>query len=122
MRDDEIDQAAVHQLDDASAEPRRRHRAGHRQADGRVVLGRQHLVGEDAHASDNRPALNAWNPSSIRCRISGLPLGPVVAYRLCLTETSSGGSARCAPGARCGKGCGSVLSHGARAVAASELA
>ena len=46
-RDDEVDQAAVHHLDDAAAEPGRRHRAGNRQPDRRVVLGREHLLGED---------------------------------------------------------------------------
>ena len=45
--DDEVDEAAVHQLDDAAAEAGRRERAGDGQADGGVVLGRQHLVGED---------------------------------------------------------------------------
>ena len=45
--DDEVDQAALHHLDDAAAEAGRRQRAGDRQADRRVVLGRQHLVGED---------------------------------------------------------------------------
>ena len=44
---DEIDQAAVHQLDDAAAEAGGRQRAGDGQADGGVVLRRQHLVGED---------------------------------------------------------------------------
>ena len=45
--DEEVDEAAVHHLDDAAAEPGRRQRAGDGQADRRVVLGRQHLVGED---------------------------------------------------------------------------
>ena len=44
---DEVDQAAIHQLDDAAAEPGGRQRAGDGQPDGRVVLRRQHLVGED---------------------------------------------------------------------------
>ena len=46
--DDEVDQPALHQLDDAAAEAGRRHRAGDRQRDRRVVLGQQHLVREDA--------------------------------------------------------------------------
>ena len=45
--DDEIDEAALHQLDDASAETGGGQGAGHGQADRRVVLGRQHLVGKD---------------------------------------------------------------------------
>ena len=44
---DEIDQAAIHQLDHAAAETGRRQRAGDREPDGRVVLRRQHLVGEN---------------------------------------------------------------------------
>ena len=46
--DDEVDEPALHQLDDAAAKSGRRQRAGDRQPDRRVVLGQQHLVGEDA--------------------------------------------------------------------------
>src|SRR5262245_616864 len=46
-RDDEIDEPAVHQLDDAAAEPRRRERAGNSQANRRVGLWIQHLLCED---------------------------------------------------------------------------
>ena len=35
--DDEVDQPALHQLDDAAAKPGRRQRAGDGQTDGRVV-------------------------------------------------------------------------------------
>jgi hypothetical protein len=45
--DDEVDEAAVHELDHAAAEPRRRERAGDGQPDCRVVVGQQHLLGED---------------------------------------------------------------------------
>ena len=45
--DDEVDQAAVHHLDDAAAEAGGRQRAGDGQTDRRVVFRRQHLVGED---------------------------------------------------------------------------
>ena len=45
--DHEVDQAPVHQLDDASPEARGRQRACHRQADGRFVGGVEHLVRED---------------------------------------------------------------------------
>ena len=45
--DDEVDQPAVHQLDDAAAEAGRRQRAGDGQADRRVVVRGEHLVGED---------------------------------------------------------------------------
>src|SRR5581483_1414669 len=46
-RDHEVDEAAIHQLDHAAAEPGRRHRARHRQADRRVVLGGEHFLGEN---------------------------------------------------------------------------
>src|SRR6185436_11801846 len=46
-RDDEIDQAAVHHLDDAAAEAGWRERAGDGQADRRVVRRIEHLVGEN---------------------------------------------------------------------------
>ena len=46
-RDDEVHEPAVHQLDDAAAQPRRRHRAGNRQPDRGFVLRREHSVGED---------------------------------------------------------------------------
>ena len=46
--DDEIDETALHQLDHAAAQTSRRERASHRQPDGRVVFGEQHLLAEDA--------------------------------------------------------------------------
>jgi hypothetical protein len=46
--DHEIDEAAIHQLDDAAAEAGGRQRAGDGEADRRIVLGVEHLVGEDA--------------------------------------------------------------------------
>ena len=58
--DDEVDEAAFHQLDDAAAEARGGHRAGDGQGDGRVVRLGQHLVAED-------PA-----GFSEACRIEGL--------------------------------------------------
>ena len=45
--DDEVDEPAVHQLDDAAAEPGRRQRPGEGQPDRRVLVGRQHLLGVD---------------------------------------------------------------------------
>jgi hypothetical protein len=60
--DHEVDQAPLHQLDDAAAEAGGRERAGDGQADGRVAGRRQHLVGVDVQASESRPALNAWKP------------------------------------------------------------
>jgi hypothetical protein len=46
--DDEVDEPALHQLDHRAAEARRGQRAGHREGDRGVVIGRQHLVAEDA--------------------------------------------------------------------------
>ena len=46
-RDQEVDQAALHQLDDAAAKTGRRQRPGDGEANGRVVLGGQHFLGVD---------------------------------------------------------------------------
>ena len=46
--DDEVHEPAVHHLDDAAADAGGGHRAGNRQPDGRVFVGIQHLVGENA--------------------------------------------------------------------------
>ena len=46
--DDEIHQPAIHHLDHAAADAGRRHGTGDRQANRRVFLGIEHLVGEDA--------------------------------------------------------------------------
>ena len=61
-RDDEVDEPAVHHLDDAAAEPGRRHRAGHRQPDRRVVLGREHLLGEDLARLGEPPGVERLKP------------------------------------------------------------
>ena len=54
--DDEVHQPSLHQLDQAAAEPGRRQRAGHGDADGGVVVGVQHLLGEDvARLGQPRP-------------------------------------------------------------------
>ena len=74
--DDEVDEAAIHQLDHAAAEPGRRQRAGDGQADGRVVRrGPASCRVKMWQASDRRPALKAWKPLSMRCRTSALPRG-----------------------------------------------
>ena len=44
---DEVDEPALHHLDDAAAEPGRRQRAGYREPDRGVLLGIQHLLRED---------------------------------------------------------------------------
>ena len=46
--DEKVDESALHHLDDAAPEARGGERAGNRQGDRGVVLGQQHLVGEDA--------------------------------------------------------------------------
>ncbi len=45
--DHEVDQPALHHLDDTAAEAGRRQRAGDRQPDGRVAFRREHLLGVD---------------------------------------------------------------------------
>jgi hypothetical protein len=45
--DHEIDQPAIHELDDASAKSRRRQRTGDGQADRGVVVRREHFVAEN---------------------------------------------------------------------------
>ena len=75
--DDEVDEAAVHHLDHAAAEARRRERAGDRQADRGVVLGRQHLVGEDVAGLGQPAGVERLEPvvdqlrGPRRCRAAG---------------------------------------------------
>ena len=45
--DDEVYEPALHQLDHAAAQSGRRRCAGDGRPDGRVVLGQQHLLGEN---------------------------------------------------------------------------
>jgi hypothetical protein len=53
--DDEVHETALHHRHHATAQPGGRHRPGHRQANRRLVLRRQHLVHEDA-AGFTQPA------------------------------------------------------------------
>src|SRR5213593_18931 len=46
--DEKVDQAALHQLDDAAAETGGRQGTGDREGNRRVMIGKQHLVREDA--------------------------------------------------------------------------
>ena len=73
--DHEVDEAAVHQLDDAAAEARGRERAGDRRPMVVSLSGASIFSVKMWQASDSRPALNAWKPPSIRCRTSALPRG-----------------------------------------------
>ncbi len=55
--DHEVDQPAVHQLDDAAAEPGGGERAGDGQADGGVAFRGQHLVGVDVAGFGEAPGV-----------------------------------------------------------------
>jgi len=61
--DHEVDQSAVHELDHAAAESGGRQRTGNRQADRRVVLRRQHLVGEDVAGFGETPGVECLEPA-----------------------------------------------------------
>ena len=89
-RDDEVDEAAIHHLDDAAAEAGRRHRAGDRQPDRRVVLRREHLVGEDLARLRQAAGVERLKPVVDQPRIVGAALRPVVANRFAGEELSLG--------------------------------
>src|SRR5262245_23591760 len=55
--DNEIDEAAFHQLDRTAAKTGRCQRAGNRETNCRVVLGRQHLSGEDVAGLRKAPGV-----------------------------------------------------------------
>ena len=73
--DDEVHQPALHQLDDAAAKACGRQRAGDRQADGRVVRRRQHLVGEDAARLAEPGGVEGLEPLVYQRRMSAAPRG-----------------------------------------------
>ena len=60
--DDEVHQAAFHQLDEAAAKPGRRERPGDGEADGRVVGRVQHLVREDVAGLGQPRAVERLEP------------------------------------------------------------
>src|SRR5687768_9501985 len=76
--DQEIKQPALHHLDDAAAEPRRRHGTGDRQADGRVVLRREHLVREDLAGFRQPPGVERLEPVVDEPAYRGVAGGPVI--------------------------------------------
>ena len=55
--DDKVDEAVLHQRNDAAAQPRGRERAGHRQADGDILFRLEHLFSIEAAASLRRAEL-----------------------------------------------------------------
>ena len=77
--DDEVDQPALHQLDHAAAQTGGRHRAGDRQPDRRVVLGQQHLVGEDAAGFAEPRGIERLKSFVDQVPDVGAAAGPVVA-------------------------------------------
>ena len=79
--DDEIDEAAIHQLDDAAAETGRRHRARHREADRGVVLGQEHLVCENPARFAKARRVERLKPLLNQMPDIGAAARPVVANR-----------------------------------------
>src|SRR5260221_2853668 len=86
--DDEVDQAPLHELDDAAAEAGRRERAGDGQADGGVAGRRQHLVGVDVAGLGEPPGVERLEPPLDE--LAGLRPArrPAVANRFPLEKTS----------------------------------
>jgi hypothetical protein len=84
--DDEVDQPALHQLDDAAAQPGRRQRPGDGQADGRVVLGGQHLVGVDVAGFGKAPRVDGLEAAVNQLTDVGAARRPVVSNLLALEE------------------------------------
>ena len=76
--DDEVDEPALHQLDHAAAQTGGRQRAGNGQPDGRVVLGQQHLVGEDATGFAEPRGVECLEPFVDEVPDVGAAAGPVV--------------------------------------------
>ena len=114
--DDEVDEPALHQLDHAAAKTGRRQRAGNRQRDGRVVLGQQHLVGEDAAGLTEPRGVEGLKAFVDEVPDVGAAAGPVVPDGLAAQVVGSGffwctgrtvGHQRCslAPPHRLGSGC-----------------
>ena len=89
--DQEVDEAAVHELDDAAAE------AGGRQAPATVspmvvsLAGSSILSVKMWQASDSRPALKAWNPLSMSCRIRRCRAAGSTGWLFPKGSSSSGG-------------------------------
>ena len=82
--DHEIDQAALHQLDDAAAEARGRHGARDGEPDRRVALGREHLVGKDVARFRQPSGIEGLEAAVDQFPNLDAPPGPVIANRLAL--------------------------------------
>ena len=101
--DDEVDQPALHHLDDAAAEAGRRQRAGDRQPDRRVVLRRQHLVGEDLARLAEPRGVERLESLVDQLPDLGAAVRPVVADRLAGENDLADVCGE--PGDRCGISC-----------------
>ena len=77
--DHEVDQAALHQLDDAAAEAGGRERARDGQADGGVVGRGQHLVGVDVAGLGQPAGVERLEAALDQRPDLGAPRRPVVA-------------------------------------------
>jgi hypothetical protein len=81
-RDHEVDQAAVHQFDDAATEPGGRHRPCDGQPDGGVVLAGQHLLGENRARFRQAPGVECLESVVDQMANLGAAGRPVVTNRL----------------------------------------
>ena len=108
--DDEINEAALHQLDNAAAQTGRRQRAGNREPDRRVVLGLQHLVGEDAARFTEPRGVECLEALVNEMPDVGAAAGPVVPDRLAAQVVCSGFS-WCTGGTMGHQGCSLAPPH-----------
>ena len=79
--DHEVDQAPLHQLDDAPPQPGRRQRPGHGQADGGVVGRIEHLVGVHVASLAKAAGIERLEPLVDESLQSGPAAGTVVTDR-----------------------------------------
>ena len=89
-RDDEIDEPAIHQLDDAPSEAGRGHGAGDGEADRGVVFGRQHLVGKDCACLRQPAGVEGLEPVIYQQAKVGAAARPVITNRLAGEELATG--------------------------------
>ena len=81
-RDDEVHEAPVHHLDDRAAEAGRRHGTGDGQPDRGLVLGRQHLLGENLAGFRQAPGIERLEAVVDQVANLGAALRAIVRDRL----------------------------------------
>jgi hypothetical protein len=80
-RDHEVDQPAVHHLDDAAAKTGRRQRAGDRQTDGRVMFRSEHLLRIDLARFRQPAGVERLKAFIDQVPDLGTPLRPIIPNR-----------------------------------------